>query len=68
MGMTLKKKLKNLGSLYRLYILFIWCVFNNLSMTKAILNQYLEAKEINTTKHATLEKLSRIVALQLIIL
>lgn len=41
--------------------------FSVLLTTKAISNQYLEAKEINTTKHATLETFARILALQLTI-
>lgn len=69
MGMTFKKKkLKKPGALVYAGALFLWCVVKNLSTTKAVSNQYLEAKEINTTKHATLEKFSSIVALELTIL
>lgn len=63
-----QKKFKNPGSLYELCIQFLWCAVNNVSITKAVPNQYLEAKEINTAKHATLEEFSSIVALQLTVL
>lgn len=49
MNFKKKKMLKNLGSLYMLEPYF----FSVLLTTKAISNQCLEAKEINTTKRAT---------------
>ena len=49
----LKENVRKPGALVSAAALFPWHVVNNLSTTKEISNQYLEAKEINTTKYVT---------------